>query len=183
MHISEKVMEILRKKEIKNTQERLDLKFNRDMVDPRASKRDYLLQVWNSGKVTIFRETMAQIFREYGQGVNDQVKTFSALKYLAIRMGSNIVCVGKEVKVVHGAQALWYQTVWCVTVGAGVCFGAARGQTLKEAGQKARRVWVDRIFKAATRRGDCEGITQQGTVRQRASALRACACRSQRLFG
>ena len=73
-------MEILRKKEINNTQERLDLKFNRDMVDPRASKRDHLLQVWNSGKVTIFRDTMAQIFRKYGQGVNDQVKNFSALK-------------------------------------------------------------------------------------------------------
>ena len=147
---------------------------------------------------------MAQIFRKYGQGVNDQVETFSALKNLAIRMGSNIVCVGKEVKVkvVHGAQAPWYQTVWCVTVGAGVCFGAAKGQTLKEAGQKARRVWVDIIYKAATRRGDCAGIieewmtfqkkrgrkslqdgTQQGTVRQRASALRACACRSQKLFG
>ena len=61
--------------EIKNTQERLDLKFKRDMVDPCASKRNYLLQVWNSGKVTVFRDTMALIFREYGQGVNDQVKT------------------------------------------------------------------------------------------------------------
>ena len=64
MHITEKVMEILRKKEIKNTQERLGLKFNRDMVDPRTCKRDYLLQVWKAGKVTTFRETMAQIFRE-----------------------------------------------------------------------------------------------------------------------
>ena len=61
--------------------------------------------------------------------------------------GVEHVCVGKQVKVVHGAQAPWYQTVWCVTVGAGVCFGAAKGQTLKEAGQKARRVWVDKSIK------------------------------------
>ena len=38
-------------------------------------------------------------------------------------------------------------------MGAGFCFGTTKGQTLKEAGQKARRVWVDRVYKAATRRG------------------------------
>ena len=38
-------------------------------------------------------------------------------------------------------------------MGAWFRFGAAKGQTLKEAGQKARRVWVDRVYKAATRRG------------------------------
>ena len=78
-------------------------------------------------------------------------------------MGSNIVCVAKQVKVVHGAQALWYQTVWCVTVGAGFCFGAAKRQTLKEAGQKARRVRVDRMHKAATRKG-LSGILEEWTI-------------------
>ena len=117
--------------------DREQLKFDRNRVDPRSSKRKYLVQVWDDRRMTTFREIMAKTLREFGEGVIDQVQAFSDLKNLAIRMGSNVVCVAKQVKVVHGAQAPWYQTVWCVTMGAGFRFGAAKGQTLKEAGQKA----------------------------------------------
>ena len=69
-------MEILRKKEIGNTQERLQLKFDRNMVDPRSSKREYLLQVWDDRKMTTFHDNMAKTSRVFGQGVIDQVQAF-----------------------------------------------------------------------------------------------------------
>ena len=53
-------MEILRKKEIGRTQELLQLKFDRNMVDPRSSKRKHLVQVWDDRRMTTFHEIMAK---------------------------------------------------------------------------------------------------------------------------
>ena len=129
-------MEVTGEEKVRRTQSAIGLTFRPGGTNPSERKKKSLSEVWEAGRRETFAKGLEGILVDFGVGVTDGSETFGRLKNLAIRMGAELICVGK-----HAPRGNWL-----VTVGYDGLFAGARGQWLKETGQTARRLWVDELY-------------------------------------
>ena len=147
-------MEFYGPEDIKKGQKAMQLDFKNASVDPRDMRWSTTDQVWKDGQ----RKTYGNIIEEILRDIHNESEPsgiYSRLKNLSLRMGRDIVCVGKKVSGVPGAQASGHlypshragtATTFIVAVGGGTVFAAAKGDGMKATGLAARLRWLDALY-------------------------------------
>ena len=128
-------MEFYGPEDIKKAQKSMKVDFEKATVDPRNMSWSTANEVWKEGQKKTFTDILKGILWDINLESHPSVSVYSKLKNLSIRMGRDIVCVGKKVSGAPGAQASGHlypsdpagrTPMLIVVVGAGAVFAAAK---------------------------------------------------------